>query len=181
MESLWWAAALHCAASSSSGNIHMKQIKVFSRCRSFRLTRMTALIIKCAVCRVVSVPCCSFLTVWPIFTICLVLKNEARRPGGYINKWPFYPGPCPPLLPLGEAGKCPVTSRCPTAWSLLLQRTWLTSIQSLSGDHDNDASMYSVFKEPKRPWSAVFSANTHWNRPGLRIAGGGRLPTLRSS
>lgn len=79
---------------------------------------------------------CSFRTVWPIFTICLVLKNETERSNGYINKWPLYSGPCPHCCPSRKkkTGKCPGTSRCPTGWPLSLQRTWLLSIRSLSGD-----------------------------------------------
>lgn len=114
-----------------------------------------------------------------------------ERPIGYINKWPLYSGPCPLCCPSlkKEPGKCPGTSRCPTGWPLSLQRTWLISIQSLSGDLEQQRIHARYLYNPNAHKLQVFfllfffsvCANTHWNRPGLRIAVKGCLFKHRSS
>lgn len=43
---------------------------------------------------------------WPIFTTCLLLKNEVGRPTGYINKWPVS-FPCFPSSPPKKSRKMP--------------------------------------------------------------------------
>lgn len=73
-----------------------------------------------------------------------------RNRAGYINKWPFYSGPCPSLVPLSKPGYISKVSR--VGW--LPRRTCFISIPSLSGDWSNNAAPHSSVR-PERPWSAV--------------------------
>lgn len=59
--------------------------------------------------------------------ICLVFKNQTERQDGYINKWPLYSGPCPPL-PAAPSRQQGNGSTCPLGSPL---RTWLLSIQAV--------------------------------------------------
>lgn len=117
---------------------------------------------------------CSCRSAWPIFSSCLVLKNETVRPNGYINKWPLYSGPCPLLLPLWKAADTRARQGIPRV-CVSVSRGQVSYRSDLSGDCYNNASTHGAFSahtaQKLQLFKCKYSQKSAWfaGRRGSRL------------